>query len=291
VKIHPSAIVSPEAELGIDVEIGPFCIVESGVQIADRCRLVAHVNIRSGTTLGCDSTVYEGTVLGGLPQHANLESEPGCVIIGERNVFREHSTVHRAMHRSEVTRIGDDCFFMVGAHVAHDCQVSDRVILTNGTMLGGHVEVGERACLGGNVAVHQFCRIGRLSMVGGCTKVVQDVPPFVLTDGATALVVGLNTVGLRRAGLDRQQILTLKAAYRLIYRKGLTFRDTIVALEEQFPQGFAAEFAEFFQGGQRGFVQERRRPPQIALRVHPAIDEINDTDEASESPTPRRMAG
>jgi len=291
VKIHPSAIVSPQAELGSDIEIGPYCIVESGVQIADRCRLVAHVNIRSGTTLGCDSTVYEGTVLGGLPQHANLKSEPGCVIIGERNVFREHSTVHRAMHCGDVTRIGDDCFFMVGAHVAHDCRVSDRVILTNGTMLGGHVEVGERACLGGNVAVHQFCRIGRLSMVGGCTKVVQDVPPFVLTDGATALVVGLNTVGLRRAGLDRQQILNLKAAYRLIYRKGLTFRDTLVALEEQFPQGIASEFAEFFQGGQRGFVQERRRPPQIALRVHPAIDELNDTDEASESPTPRRMAG
>jgi len=284
VKIHPSAIVSPEAELGIDIEIGPYCIVESGVRIADRCRLVAHVNIRTGTTLGCDSTVYEGAVLGGLPQHANPKSEPGSVTIGERNVFREHATVHRAMHQGEVTRIGDDCFFMVGAHVAHDCQVGDRVILTNGTMLGGHVEVGERACLGGNVAVHQFCRIGRLAMVGGCTKVVQDVPPFVLTDGATALVVGLNTVGLRRAGLDRQQILDLKGAYRLIYRKGFAFRKTLAALEEQFPLGVASEFAEFFQSGQRGFVQERRRPPRMALRVHPAPDEIEET-------SPRRMAG
>jgi len=291
VKIHPSAIVSPQAELGIDVEIGPYCTIESGVQIADRCRLVAHATIRSGTTLGCDSMVCEGAVLGGMPQHANLKAEPGRVIIGERNIFREHSTVHRSMHCDKVTRIGDDCFFMVGAHVAHDCQVDNRVILTNGTMLGGHVEVGERACLGGNVAVHQFCRIGRLAMVGGCTKVVQDVPPFVLTDGATALVVGLNSVGLRRAGLDRQQILNLKAAYRLIYRKGLNFRDTIAALEEQFPQGFASEFAEFFQGGQRGFVQERRRPPRVALRVHPSIDEIDDLDEASEAPTPRRLAG
>ncbi len=288
-KIHPSAIVSPKAELGVDIEIGPYCIVESGVRIADRCRLVAHVNVRTGTTLGCDTTVYEGTVLGGLPQHANLKTEPGCVIIGERNVFREHSTVHRAMSRGEVTRIGNDCYFMVGAHVAHDCQISDRVILTNGTMLGGHVEVGERACLGGNVAVHQFCRIGRLAMVGGCTKVVQDVPPFVLTDGATALVVGLNTVGLRRAGLDRQQILDLKAAYRLIYRKGLAFRETLVALEEQFSQGVASEFAEFFQGGQRGFVQERRRPPRMALRVHPALDEVE--EEISEETSPRRIAG
>jgi len=296
VKIHPSAIVNSEAELGTDVEIGPYCIVDSGVQIADRCRLVAHVNIRSGTALGCDSVVYEGAVLGGLPQHINNSQPPGDIVIGERNVLREHVTVHRAMHQGEETRIGNDCLLMVGSHVAHDCQVGDRVILTNGTMLGGHVEIGNRACLGGNVAVHQFCRIGRLSMVGGCTKVVQDVPPFVLTDGATALVIGLNSVGLRRAGLDRQQILDLKAAYRLIYRKGLAFRETLAALEQEFPQGVAAEFAEFFQGGQRGFVQERRRPPHTALRIHPAIEE--EIDESSETPveipveiSPRRMAG
>lgn len=293
-KIHPSAIVSPEAELGTDIEIGPFCIVESGVQIADRCRLVAHVNVRAGTTLGCDTIVYEGAVLGGYPQHTSTPKHPGKIVIGERNVLREHVTVHRAMHHGEETRIGDDCLLMVGSHVAHDCRVGNRVILTNGVMLGGHVEVGERACLGGNVAVHQFCRIGRLAMVGGCTKVVQDVPPFVLTDGATALIVGLNSVGLRRAGFDRQQIFELKAAYRLIYRKGLTFRDTIVALEQQFPQGFASEFADFFQGGQRGFVQERRRPPRMALRVHPAVDELDDLDEiheAAQEATPRRLAG
>ena len=290
--IHPSAIVSPDAKIGSDVEIGPFCIVDSEVQIGDRCRLVANVSIRSGTTLGCDNVVYEGAVIGGLPQHISNTLSPGNIIIGERNVIREHATIHRAMHQGEETHIGNDCLLMVGSHVAHDCRVGNRVIMTNGTMLGGHVEVGDRACLGGNVAVHQFCRVGRLSMVGGCTKVVQDVPPFVLTDGATALVIGLNSVGLRRAGFERQQILDLKAAYRLIYRRGLSFSDTLTALEQEFPQGVAAEFSEFFQGGQRGFVQERRRPPQAALRIHPTVeDEIDDSIEESTDPMPLRKAG
>lgn len=279
--IHSTAVISPQAEIANDVEIGPFCIVESGVTIESGCRLIASVTVRSGTTLGSETVVYEGAVLGGLPQHANLTSTPGTISIGERNILREHVTVHRPMHEKNVTSIGNDCMLMVGAHVAHDCHVGNNVILTNGAMLGGHVEVGDRACLGGNSAVHQFCRVGRLAMVGGCTKVVQDVPPFVLTDGATALIVGLNRVGLRRAGFSREEILELKAAYRVIYRQGLTFNETVAQLERQFPSGVASEFAEFFHGGERGFVQERRSPPRVALRVHPALDE--DEEEVSQN--------
>jgi len=275
-KIHPSAIVSPTAVLAHDVEIGPFCVIESDVQIAAGCRLVAQVTVRSGTRLGQETTVYEGAVLGGLPQHTNPPTQLGGVVIGARNTIREHATIHRAMHHGVNTTLGDDCMLMVGAHVAHDCTVGSHVILTNGAMLGGHVEVGDRACLGGNSAVHQFCRIGRLAMVGGCTKVVQDVPPFVLTDGATALIVGLNKVGLRRADFSREEILNLKAAYRLIYREGLSFKETLAALAARFPTGVAAEFTEFFAGGGRGFVQERRSPPRVALRVHPAVDEIDE---------------
>jgi len=274
VKIHPSAIVSPAATLAQDVEIGPFCVVESDVQIAAGCRLVAQATIRTGTRLGCETTVYEGAVIGGLPQLVSPPSDLGGVVIGKRNVIREHVTVHRAIHLGANTEIGDDCLLMVGAHVAHDCHVGNNVILTNGAMLGGHVEIGDRACLGGNSAVHQFCRVGRLAMVGGCTKVVQDVPPFVLTDGATALIVGLNKVGLRRADFSREEILTLKAAYRLIYREGLSFRETVASLQEHFPTGVAAEYAEFFQGGQRGFTQERRSPPRVALRIHSAVDDV-----------------
>jgi len=287
-KIHPAAVVSPAAELADDVEIGPFCVVEAGVEIGAGCRLVSHATLRTGTRLGPETTVYECAVLGGLPQHTNPPAELGGVVIGARNTIREHATVHRAMHPENDTLIGDDCLLMVGAHVAHDCHVGNNVILTNGAMLGGHVQIGDRACLGGNSAVHQFCRVGRLSMVGGCTKVVQDVPPYVLTDGATALIVGLNKVGLRRAEFTRDEILNLKAAYRLIYREGLTFRETIAALEARFPTGVASEFAAFFAEGERGFTQERRSPPRVALRIHPEVDEL---DEEASPVELRRKAG
>ncbi len=287
-KIHPSAIVSPAANLDADVEIGPFCIVEADVRIAAGSRLIAHATIRSGTTLGHETTVCEGAVLGGLPQHTNPPTDLGGVVIGDRTMVREHATVHRAMHGGTNTTIGNDCMLMVGSHVAHDCQVGSHVILSNGTLLGGHVEIGDRACLGGGSAVHQFCRVGRLAMVGACTKVAQDVLPFLLTDGATALVIGLNKVGLRRAGFSREEILSLKTAYRLVYREGLSFRETIAELQERFPTGVASEFAEFFQGGKRGFAQERRSPPRVTLRVHPEVDA---TDEEAVEPMPQRKAG
>ncbi len=286
-KIHPSAIVSPAASLAADVEIGPFCVVEAGAVLDAGCRLISHVTICSGTHVGSNTTVYEGVVLGRQPQHTNPPAKLGGLRIGAGNTIREHVTVHRALHAGESTTIGDNCLLMVGSHVAHDCRLGNNVILTNGAMLGGHVEVGDRACLGGNSAVHQFCRIGRLAMVGGCTKVVQDVPPFVLTDGATAMIVGLNKVGLRRAEFTRQEILELKSAYRLIYREGLAFQETVRALETRFPAGAAAEFAKFFHGGNRGFTQERRSPPRVALRVHPAVDEV---DEAAANREQRRQA-
>jgi UDP-N-acetylglucosamine acyltransferase len=276
VLIHPTAFVSPQADIGARVEIGPFAIVEAGAKIADECRLLSHAIVKSGTSLGMGTVIGECSVIGGLPQHKSAPAEPGTLVIGARNVIREHVTIHRAMHAGHETVVGDDCLLMVGAHVAHDCHVGNQVILTNGVMLGGHVEVGDRACFGGNAAVHQFCRVGRLAMVGGCTKLVQDVPPFVLTDGPGAMIVGLNRVGLRRAGLDRHDILQLKSAYRLIYRQGLTFDAMVAALERQFPSGVAAEFTTFFQSGQRGFVQERRSPPRVALRVHPAVDDAVD---------------
>ncbi len=280
--IHSTAIVSSQAEIGAEVEIGPYCIVEAGTQIGDGCRLVAHVNIREGTSLGSETIVCEGAVLGGLPQHLNAPANPGTLVIGARNTVREHVTIHRSMTAGKATQIGDNCLLMVGCHVAHDCCLGNEVILTNGVMLGGHIQVGDRACFGGNAAVHQFTRVGRLAMVGGCTKVVQDVPPFMLTDGTTAFIIGLNKVGLRRAGFDRNNIAELKAAYRLIYREGLPFQEMISALEEQFPVGVAGEFAEFFRNGRRGFVQERRSPPRAALRVHPAVDELEDHEETTE---------
>ena len=150
------------------------------------------------------------------------------------------------MEAGHATRIGNRCLLMVGAHVAHDCTLGDNVILTNNTMLGGHVSVDDRAYLSGSVAVHQFCRIGRLAMVGGLARVRQDVPPFVTIDGGTTMVVGLNKVGLRRAGFSPSEVLQLKAAYRLIYRSGLSWEEMLDALRLEFHEGPAAEFLPFF---------------------------------------------
>lgn len=265
--IHPTAVVSPEAVLGPQVSIGPFCVVEPGAEIGAGSTLSARATIKSGVTLGKANQVGEGAVIGGLPQHLNPPGEPGSIIIGDRNVFRENVTIHRAMHSDVATTIGDDCLLMVGSHVAHDCTLGSRVIFTNNVMIGGHVSIGDRACLGGGAAVHQYCRVGRLAMVGGMARVVQDVPPFVTVDGQTGLVVGLNRVGLRRAGCDRVEIAALKEAYQIIYRSGWSLEQRLDALSSELGSELAAELAEFLQGGTRGFVRERRLPPGATIRM------------------------
>ncbi|TWT95238.1 Acyl-[acyl-carrier-protein]--UDP-N-acetylglucosamine O-acyltransferase [Botrimarina colliarenosi] len=265
--IHPSAIVDPAAQLGCDVEVGPFAIVEAGAQVGDRCKIGARASVKSGVTMGSDNTLFEGVVIGGLPQLIAPPGPPGRVIVGDRNLFRENATIHRAMTEAGVTRLGSDCLFMVAAHVAHDCDVADRVVLTNNVMLAGHVTVGERAFLGGGSAVHQHCHVGRIAMIGGMARVTQDVLPFVMIDGDSGDVVGLNRVGLRRAGLSREEIAEVKEAYRIIYRSGESFAQRLTMLGDRFQEGPAAEFEPFLSNTSRGFVRERRTPPGSTLRV------------------------
>jgi len=279
VSIHPLAVVSPYAQLGTNVRIGPFCVVEPGVILGDRCQLAGRVTVKSGTIVGHDNTVFEGVVLGGMPQHIHMPECPGGTVIGDANVIRENVTVHRALEAGHVTRIGSRCLLMVGAHVAHDCTLGDGVILTNNVMLGGHVTVEDRAYLSGSVAVHQFCRIGRLAMVGGLARVRQDVPPFVTIDGGSTMVVGLNKVGLRRAGFSLREMQDLKSAYRVIYRSGLAWDEVLELLRLEFASGPAAEFEPFFRAGKRGFVQERRTPPGAVVRL------MRDEHEADDVPT------
>jgi UDP-N-acetylglucosamine acyltransferase len=269
------------------VEIGPFAVVEQDAVVGQGCKLAGRSTVKSHAVLGRDVVVGEGAVIGGMPQHISPPDHPGRVIVGERTVIRENCTIHRAMNPDGETRVGADCLLMVGAHVAHDCRVGNRVILTNNVLLGGHVTVGDRAVLGGSVGVHQHCRIGRLAMIGAFARVVQDVPPFVLTDGEGGMIVGLNKVGLRRSGMERTHVDQLKQAYRVIYRMGLPFDEMVAALEAEFSTGPAAEYAEFFKSSKRGFVQERRSPPKVAIRLHPAADELAD-DDAAEF---KRLAG
>ncbi|MEM9185834.1 MAG: acyl-ACP--UDP-N-acetylglucosamine O-acyltransferase [Planctomycetota bacterium] len=273
--IHPSAVVDPSARVSRGVAIGPFSLVEAGAQIGPGCKLASRVTVKAGVTLGADNLVEEGVVLGGMPQHLARPESPGPVIVGDRNVFRENVTVHRAMNDTGETRIGSDCLLMVASHVAHDCAIGDRVVLTNNVMLGGHVSVGSRAFLGGGSAVHQHCRVGRLAMIGGMARIAQDVPPFVMVDGGSGLIVGLNKVGIRRAGLKLQAVRELKAAYQIIYRSGLSLEERLEALDEQFTGSPAAEYAPFLRDGARGFIRERRTPPGATIRV------LNDADDTT----------
>ncbi len=274
--IHPQALVSPQARLGQDITVGPFCVVEPDVTVGEHCTLASRVVIKNGTTLGDHNQVFEGAVLGGFPQHTRMPERLGRVEIGSHNTIRENCTVHRALHEGTTTKVGHHNLLMVGAHVAHDCCVGDYTVLANNVLLGGFVTVNDRAFVSGAVGVHQFCRIGRLAMIGGCARVVQDVPPYVMIDGHSGLIVGLNLVGLRRNGHGAEDIAQLKAAYRLIYRRGLRWTEILEQLRLEFPTGPAADFLPFLSQGTRGFVQERRMPPNATLKLRRASDDENE---------------
>ncbi len=274
VNIHPLAVVSPSAQIGADVRIGPFAVVEDDVVIGDGCQIAGQTAIKNGARLGNRNTVCEGAVIGGVPQHVRCPETIGRVVVGEGNTIREHVTIHRAMKPEAATTIGDNCYLMAGAHVAHDCRLTNHIIMANQCLLAGHVTVDERAFLSGGVAVHQFCRIGRMAMIGGHARVVRDVPPFVTIDGLTGDVVGLNLIGLKRNGFDQEQINILKAAYRLIYRSGLPWREMQERLFADYSAGPAGPMAEFFKGGSRGFSQERRPPKSVTLKIRKDADEL-----------------
>ncbi len=264
--IHPTALVSPQAELGKGVRIGAFALVEDGVVIGDDCIIEARVTLKSGTILGPENHIFEGACLGGSPQHLRAGPVIGTVRIGARNQIREFATIHRAVAPNGTTEIGDDNMIMVGAHIAHDCRIGNCTILANNVLLAGHVQVHDRAYLSGAVAVHQFCRIGRCAMVGGQGHITRDVPPYVTVDGETSRVVGLNLVGLKRAGYTAEQMVELKQAYRLIYRSDKPWLTILSELRRLFPDGPAAEYNSFFASCARGIIPERRRMPTM-LRI------------------------
>lgn len=265
--IHPLAVIEPGAEIGRNVAIGAFCVVEAGAVIGDGCTLESQAIIKQGTTLGPGNHVFEGAILGGLPQHLHTPPRVGSLVIGQDNTIREHCTLHRALHENDVTIVGSHNLLMAGAHIAHDCHIGSHTIFANNALLAGHVTVEDRAYVSGNVAIHQFCRVGGYAMVGGLARVVKDVPPYVTIDGNSGFVVGLNTVGLRRNGFSNEQIEQLKGAYRLIYRSGLRWCQILERLHAEYATGPASHFAAFFAGSTRGIVAERRVPPTATLRL------------------------
>ena len=216
--IHPTAIVDPKAQLGVDVSIGPYCVVGPEVKLGDQVRLVSHTVIDGRTSIGPQTVVYPFASLGLPPQDLKYHGEPSTLEIGAHNQIREHVTMNPGTEGGGmVTRVGDHCLFMVGAHVAHDCQLGNHVILANNATLAGHVTVGDYAIVGGMSAVHQFVRIGAHAMIGGMSGVDNDVIPFGTVKGERASLAGLNIVGLERRGFDREAIKALRSAYRMLF--------------------------------------------------------------------------
>jgi UDP-N-acetylglucosamine acyltransferase len=283
VQVHPHAVVSPRAELGRNVSIGPFCVIEPDVVLGDGCILEARVSVKSGTTLGPDNHVFEGAVLGGVPQHLRAPSELGRLVIGTGNTIRENVTIHRGLRAGGDTLVGDNNLLMVGCHVAHDCHLGNQIIIANSANLAGHVVIEDRAYLSGAVGIHQFCRIGRLAMVGGHSRIVKDVPPFVTIDGGSGYVVGLNLIGLKRAGMTADDLTQLKAAYRLIYRSGFKWTEILERLRRDFSTGVAAAYNVFFAGGSRGITPERRLPPAATIKLPENPEAVEDRED------PRRV--
>ncbi|HSO75222.1 MAG TPA: acyl-ACP--UDP-N-acetylglucosamine O-acyltransferase [Blastocatellia bacterium] len=252
--IHPTAIIDPAARVGADVCVGPYAVIEAGADIGDGCEVRAHAVIKRFTTLGPSNIVHEGAILGGEPQDLGFKQCQSYLRIGASNVFRESVTVHRGTEPESETVIGSNCFIMACAHVAHNCSLGDRVIIANNVALAGHVEIQDGAFISGGVVVHQFCRLGRLAMIGGNSKIVQDCLPFVVTDGVPSRAHGLNLVGLRRAGFKSSEIQKLKEAYRILLRSGLGLEVAISRMAD-LGDPLVNELMDFVSGSLRGFCR------------------------------------
>jgi UDP-N-acetylglucosamine acyltransferase len=257
------ANVSPEARLGVGVSIGAFASVEADVELGDHCVVASGAGVKSGVKAGSHNEFCEHAVIGGAPQHAGRPQHIGRVAIGEGNVFREYVTIHRALKPETATTVGNGNYVMASGHFGHDCTVGNNAIFANGAMLGGHVSVSDRAFVSGAVAVHQFCRVGRLAMVGGHARVVQDVPPFMLCEGLPARPRCVNVVALRRGGFSRESIAAVTEAHRLLYRAKVGLdraREILGSQAMLLPEVVQVlEFLAMQQEGRHGRARERRR--------------------------------
>lgn len=255
--IHPSAIVEPGAELADGVEVGPFCIVGDGVRILAGTRLVSHVVVRGPCLIGRDNVFHPFCSIGGRTQDLKYAGEPTRLEIGDGNTFRECCTVNRATAAGDTTRVGSHNNFLAYCHIAHDCVVGDYCVFSNNATLAGHVVVEDRVVIGGLTAVHQFCRLGRMAMMGGCTKVVQDVAPYTIADGNPAETRSLNIVGLERNGVADSVRSALQTAFKLLFKSGL---NTTQALERMVAEGLqqypeVAHMIDFVRASKRGITK------------------------------------
>ena len=255
-KIHPTSIVMDGAILGADVEIGPLCYVGPNVKIGNGTRLLSHCNVDGYTTLGENNILHPFAAIGQPAQDHSVE--PGTVSyveIGDRNVFRECTTVHTGTKPGTKTVIGNDCLFMATSHVAHNCKVGNHVIYVNGSVTGGYAEIHDHAILSGLVAIHQFCRVGKYTIISGSSAFSKDVPPFMVAEGRNGGPSTINKIGLQRAGFDSETISVLKQLHRIYFRSELTFPNALEKIKTELPQiPEVLDFIEFCENSPRGVV-------------------------------------
>ena len=233
--IHPSAVVHPKAEIGAGCTIGPYCVIGPQVVLGPNCLLHSHVVIDGNTVLGRENELFPFASIGLKTQDLKWKGGVTRTVIGDRNTFREHVTVHSATGDGETTRVGSDNHLLACSHVAHNIVLGNHIIMSNVATLAGHVVVEDYAIIGGVAAIHQFCRIGKMSIVGGCSKVVQDVPPFMMADGNPAETRTINKVGLERNGVSADAQSALKQAFKILFREGLLISKALTRIEAELP--------------------------------------------------------
>lgn len=255
--IHPTAVISPDATIGKNVEIGPFCVIEANVSLGSGSKLHSHVVIHGHSKIGEENEFFPFAAIGVKSQDLKYAGEPTALIVGDRNVFRENTTIHRGTKEETPTTIGNDNLFLAYSHVAHDCVLGNHIILSNNGTLAGHVVVEDHVIVSGLSGVHQFCRVGQHSIVGGITKIVQDVPPFTIVDGNPGTVRGLNKIGLERRGFAKADLSSLKFAYKKLFlKKDANLSEALASIpDEVASQEHVKALLDFINASERGIVR------------------------------------
>lgn len=256
VSIAPTARVHPDAVIGAGTRIGEFCVIESDVIIGARCLLEPYVYVKRWTTMGDENEISAGTVLGTDPLDKGFARERSYLILGSNNKIREHYTISRGTQPESETRIGNGNYIMTSGHIAHNCILGDDIVVASCALIAGYAEVENQAFISGGVVIHQYSKIGRLAMIGGNTRVNSDLPPFFLYSDFNVAAKGLNIVGLKRAGFSLEEIKTLKAAYRLLYRSGLKQEEALARMEASLPGPHTHELVSFVRRSKRGICRE-----------------------------------
>ena len=253
--IHATAIIHPQAKLDSTVEVGPYAVIDEGVEVGAHCKIGPHVYLTGRARIGQSNQFHAGCVIGDAPQDLRYGGQLTGVVIGDNNVFREHATVHRSNDINQLTHLGSGNFLMVNSHVGHNGQLGDHVILANGVLLAGHVTIEDRAFISGNCLIHQFVRIGTLAMMQGGAAISKDLPPFMMARGDNG-ICGLNTVGLRRAGMPADDRLELRKLYHALFRGTGSWKARVEAARREFSSAPARRVIEFVSASQRGICAD-----------------------------------